>query len=83
MALNHQIRPVNRINMVQPARHPVDAVETDELTTPGNYTDTTALNARLTALGYSNRRISQLSLNDKIFIVKSTDDPLIGDQDAV
>lgn len=78
MATVHQISPVNRVKIIDPNRHPLDAVSTDSLGTPGNYTDTAALETRLIALGYTTQKLSGMTLNDKHYALKQFDDPTIG-----
>lgn len=47
---------------------------TTSLATPLEYTSQSALDTRLSALGYADATIRQMTLNDKVFAVRSADD---------
>lgn len=77
MAQN-QLRPANRINFVAKTRAVANsaAVSTDSLVTPGNFTDMTALDTRLTAIdstAYSPANLNTMTLNDKIYALRVAD----------
>ncbi len=74
----HQLRSCIRINFVAKTRAVAAsaAVSTDSLVTPGNWTDMTALDARLTTLDgtlYSAAKLNELTLNDKIYALRVAD----------
>lgn len=75
----HQLRPTVRLGFVDKARATSKSVPTSasSVATPANYASETSINARLTAISglYTAARLDQMTLNDKIFALRSADDP--------
>lgn len=75
----HQIRPANKIGFVAKERCNTTnglgsiAMSTDSLVNPGNFTDSDALDAALTAIdgtAYSALNLLSMTINDKIYALR-------------
>lgn len=68
-----QIGPIVEIGFID-KRRSGSQTNTSPVGTPANYASISALDTRLTALGYTASQLRIMTVNDKVFAVRSADD---------